>query len=125
MKPLQFRVKYKVQMPEKMVEGIETEASWYYLDQRGKFYSNAPMRPIIPCDMDMYEELTPLIKIGEKYMSVDEIEDLIQTAGKMTKSVFEDNKQCLDDGDRPVVYVDEIETIGFASDMLLSVFDKK
>jgi len=78
MSKLQFRVKYKINMGDgKFVEGVEEEASWYYLDQRGKFYSSGPMRPIMPCDMER-QELTPLIKINDHYLSVDEIEELLK-----------------------------------------------
>lgn len=72
-KRLIFRVKYKLEHAGTEREGIEEEASWFLIDQRGTFYSHGPMRPVMPCDND-YTELIPLIKIGEEYLSVEEIE---------------------------------------------------
>ena len=73
MKPVRFKVKYKLDINGFKSEGIEEEASWFYLDQRGKFYSDGPMSPIRPCGSD-YEELIPLLKINNEYLTIDEIE---------------------------------------------------
>ncbi len=76
---MQFRVKYKINHPtlDDPIEGVETEASWYLIDQRGNFYSHSPMKPIESCDMRMYEELTPLILINGEYLTIKEIEERI------------------------------------------------
>jgi len=78
MQKLQFRVRYEFEIEGQTHKGVETEASWYYLDQRGKFYYNAPFKPIVECDMDIYKELTPLIKINNEYLSIEEIERRIK-----------------------------------------------
>ena len=77
-KPLCFKVRYEFEIEGRAHKGIETEASWYYLDQRGNFYSNAPFKEIVECDMSIYKELTPLIKINNEYLSIKEIERRIK-----------------------------------------------
>lgn len=85
MSRLQFKVKYKATLPDgQRIEGLEEEASWFLIDQRGSFFSHGPMQPVRPCE-DEYDELTPLIKIGNRYLSVEEIE-----------RIFLDVKLCLD-----------------------------
>ena len=77
---MKFKVKYKFRdesSPEPY-EGIESEASWFLIDQRGNFYSHGPIEPIKPIKDGTYEELIPLIKIGEEYLSVKEIEERIK-----------------------------------------------
>jgi hypothetical protein len=77
-KDMQFRVKFKAELPNgKVLEGIEEEASWFLIDQRGNFYSHSPMKPITPCDK-AYKELIPLIKIGEEYLTIKEIEERLK-----------------------------------------------
>lgn len=73
----QFRVKYNFTVNGEKYTGIETEASWYLIDQQGNFYSYSPLKPITPCDMSMYKELTPLFKIENSYLSIKEIDELI------------------------------------------------
>lgn len=73
MKKLNFQVKFKAKVNGKLIEGIETEASWFLIDQRGNFYSHAPMRPIESCEQ-VYEYIEPLIKINDEYLSISEIE---------------------------------------------------
>lgn len=82
MSKLQFRVKYKFRLNDEIREGIETEASWFYLDQRGGFYSSSPMRPITPCEKD-YDELIPLIKINDEYLTIEEISDRLLMFDKL------------------------------------------
>ena len=77
-KPLQFRVRYTFEIDGVEREGIETEASWYYIDQRGCFYSNRPFQPIMPIREGVYKELQPLIKIGDEYLTVEEIEERME-----------------------------------------------
>jgi len=50
----------------------ETEASWYLIDQRGRFYSYGPMEPITPCTEE--DKLEFKLKIGNEYLTVSEIE---------------------------------------------------
>ena len=54
------------------VGGIETEASWFLVDQQGKMYSYGPERPIRPISKE-YTECTPLFKVGEEWLSFEEI----------------------------------------------------
>ena len=70
---MQFRVKYKFEADGEIQEGIESEASWFLIDQQGNFYNYEPMGPIHPVS-DEYTELIPLIKIGDKWLSVEEIQ---------------------------------------------------
>ncbi len=73
MKKLCFQVKYRFSHNGQTHEGIEEEASWFLIDQRGNFYGSGPMEPPYPIK-DEYEELIPLIKIDDEYLSVEEIE---------------------------------------------------
>ena len=34
---LQYRVEYEFEIDGKKYSGVETEASWFYIDQRGRF----------------------------------------------------------------------------------------
>jgi hypothetical protein len=77
-KKLVFRVKYSFKIDGVIREGVEEESSWYYLDQRGKVFFTSPMHGLKGCDMDYYKEVTPLIKINDEYLSVDEIEARIK-----------------------------------------------
>jgi len=70
---MQFRVKYKFEADGEIQEGIESEASWFLIDQQGNFYNYEPMGPIHPVSEE-YTELIPLIKIGDKWLSVEEVQ---------------------------------------------------
>ena len=72
-----IRVKYKAIVDDRIVEGVEEEASWFTFDQRGGIYSSSPFHSPTLCN-DKYEELTPLIKINDIWLSVKEIEAMIQ-----------------------------------------------
>ena len=78
MDKLIFRVRYKYSVDGVHISGIQEEASWYLVDQRGAFYTDSPMGPVKPVDMNIYTELIPLIKIGNEYLSVSEIEERIK-----------------------------------------------
>ena len=52
---LQYRVEYEFEIDGKKYSGVETEASWFYIDQRGAFYDSAPMRPISPVGEKIYK----------------------------------------------------------------------
>jgi hypothetical protein len=80
-KPVRFRVRYKFEINGHESEGIEEEASWFYLDQRGNFYSNGPMSPIKPCGRE-YKELIPLLKVNDEYLTINEIEKKINDLQK-------------------------------------------
>lgn len=72
---MNFRVQFKAQLPNgQILEGIESEASWFLIDQCGNFYSHGPMKSITPCRKE-YIELVPLIKIGNEYLTIEEIEE--------------------------------------------------
>ena len=77
---LQYRVEYEFEIDGKKYSGVETEASWFYIDQKGAFYDSGPLRPISPVGKK-YTKLIPLIKIGTEYLSVEEIEKRLK-AGK-------------------------------------------
>lgn len=71
-----LRVKWKADFDGELREGIEEEASWFYFDQRGTVFAAGPMKAPTECNDD-YEELIPLIKIKDKYLSVKEIESIV------------------------------------------------
>ena len=70
---VRFKVKYKFVLDGEEKEGIESEASWYLVDQQGNMYSYGPMRPVKPID-DCYLECEPLFKINGEWLSIAEIE---------------------------------------------------
>jgi hypothetical protein len=69
---VKFRVGYEFSIASKKHTGEETEASWYLIDQQGKFYSYGPMEPIKPCTGEVKLEFR--LKIGDEYLTVSEIE---------------------------------------------------
>lgn len=78
---MEFRVKYEIEIDGETHSGIETEASWFLIDQQGKMYSYGPMLPVRPIGKE-YKLAIPLIKIGEKWLSVGEIEERITSRCK-------------------------------------------
>lgn len=74
---MKFRVKYNAIVSNQEISGIEAEAGWFLIDQQGKFYSYGPMRPIKPCG-DKYQELIPLIKVHDEWLTIKEIEERIK-----------------------------------------------
>jgi hypothetical protein len=80
---VRFQVKWIARAPEvhatvpdankRLLSGVETEASYFLVDQTGQMYEYAPLRPIRPISSD-YLECEPLIKINNEYLSIDEIE---------------------------------------------------
>jgi len=69
---MKFRVKWKLGDEE----GIEPEASWFLMDQQGNFWTYGPLSPPRQVAKGEYDELTPLIQIGGRWLSVAEIERL-------------------------------------------------
>ena len=70
-KNVMFRVGYEFEIDGKTHSGEETEASWYLIDQQGKFYSYGPMEPIKPCTKE--SKLEVRLKINNEYLTVKEI----------------------------------------------------
>ena len=77
-------MKWEAEIDGKIQGGIEEEASWFLVDQRGGFYDSGPTRPPRSCD-EKYRKLVPLIKIKNEYLSVDEIERRMDDPGKFNK----------------------------------------
>ena len=75
---LKIRVKWKCTINGNPSSGIDTEASWFTFDQRGGVYAQGPFSTPSICNQD-YDELIPLIKIKENYLSVKQIEAMIDT----------------------------------------------
>ncbi len=67
-------MKYRVKWKKDGEEGVESEASWFLVDQQGKFWAYGPMTPVRMVSRAEYDELTPLIQIGGRWLSVEEIE---------------------------------------------------
>ena len=73
---VKFKVRFIAKHPHdssKRISGIESEQSYFLVDQQGNMYEYSPMRPIVPIN-DLYLECEPLIKIGEEWLSIKEIE---------------------------------------------------
>ena len=87
MTDLRIRVKWKAKIGATIQEGIETEASWFLFDQAGGVYASGPFTPPAPCEDD-YIELIPLIKIKDQYMSVGDIESMINEIETLTEFKF-------------------------------------
>jgi len=69
-------MKYRVRWKKDGEEGVENEASWFLVDQQGKFWVYGSMTPVRMVSKAEYDELTPLIRIGDRWLSVEEIERL-------------------------------------------------
>jgi len=74
-KNVRFRVGYEFTLNGKKHIGEETEASWYLIDQQGKFYSYSPMSPVTQCTDENNLEVRLLIN-GE-YLTIEDIEKRI------------------------------------------------
>lgn len=85
---VKFRVKYRFEFGGEVKEGIEPEASWYLVDQQGNMYSYGPMKPIKPVN-DVYNLCEPLLKIGNEWLSVEEIENRLLTLKRIIKAQAE------------------------------------
>jgi len=77
---MKFRVEWEAEINGKKMSGVETEASWFLVDQQGKMYSGGPMRQIRPIEPS-YTKCVPLIKIGDEWLPCDEIEQRITRCG--------------------------------------------
>lgn len=70
---MEFRVEWEAVINGEKMAGVESEASWFLVDQQGKMYSYGPMRPVQPIAQE-YTKCVPLFKIGNEWLSFDEIE---------------------------------------------------
>lgn len=66
-------MRFKVHWKKGNDEGIESEASWFLVDQQGHFYVHGPLSPIRRVLKEEYDELTPLIQIDDKWLSIKEL----------------------------------------------------
>ena len=73
---IRFKVRYIFQFNGGLKAGIESEASWFLVDQQGEMYSYGPMKPIRPVS-ESYTECEPLLKINNEWLSIEEIEKKI------------------------------------------------
>jgi len=89
---LMIRVKFKATVNGKTIEGVEEEASWFLFDQRGGVYSSAPFKRPELCN-DQYDEIIPLIKIKDNYMSVGDIESCFDDFREINKFMDERKKE--------------------------------
>ena len=80
---LKFRVKWKTSKGE----GIEEQNSGFMVDQQGTMYFHDSTRPLQYVSTDDYQECEPLIKIGDEWLSVDEIEKRLLFVEATEKSV--------------------------------------
>ena len=77
---IRFKVKYKFVLDGEEKKGIESEASWYLVDQQGNMYSYGPFQPVAPVDM-CYTECEPLLKVNDEWLSIKEIEARLNGVG--------------------------------------------
>jgi hypothetical protein len=70
---VKFRVEWEAVINRKKMSGIESEGSWFLVDQQGKMYSYGPMEPVRPIDK-RYKKCIPLFKVGDEWLPFDEIE---------------------------------------------------
>jgi len=70
---MKFRVDYTFIINGKEFNGVETEGSWFLIDQQGNMYSHSPLEPIRPIGKE-YTKAVPLIKIKNEWLSIEEIE---------------------------------------------------
>lgn len=71
---MKFRVEWEAEINGKKMSGVESEGSWFLVDQQGKMYSHGPLEPICPIDTTMYTKCIPLFKIGNEWIPFEEIE---------------------------------------------------
>lgn len=71
---LKIRVDWEATVHGKKHTNIEDENSWFLFDQRGGIYSMEPLHGLEPKN-ERYDNITPLIKINDDYLSIKEIED--------------------------------------------------
>lgn len=71
---MKFRVKWESIINGEKRAGVESEASWFLVDQQGKMYSHGPMRPVQPINHEIYTECIPLFQVGEEWLPFEEIE---------------------------------------------------
>ena len=69
---VKFRVGYEYTVDGTKTTGEETEASWYLIDQQGRFYSYGPMEAIRRCTKA--DKLEFRLKIGDEYLTISDIE---------------------------------------------------
>jgi hypothetical protein len=67
------KMRFKVRWKKDNDEGIESEASWFLIDQQGHFYVHGPMEPIRMVEKGEYDELIPLIQIDDKWLTIEDI----------------------------------------------------
>lgn len=73
---MKFRVEWEAELNGEKLSGVESEASWFLVDQQGKMYSYGPMEPIRPIEKE-YTKCVPLFQVGNEWLSFDEIEKRI------------------------------------------------
>lgn len=77
---MKFRVEWEAEIDGDLISGVETEASWFLIDQHGFMYEYGPCNPIRPVG-ESYKKCVPLFKIGEEWISFDEIERRLTQKG--------------------------------------------
>jgi hypothetical protein len=76
---MEFQVLWEAEINGEKISGVESEASWFLVDQQGKMYSHMPMKPILPID-SKYTKCIPLFVVGEEALTFDEIEQRVISA---------------------------------------------
>lgn len=81
---MKFRVDYEAVVSGETLSGVETEASWFLVDQCGKMYFHGPMEPIRPIGRE-YTRCEPLIQLGDEWLSIEQITDRLAELQELRK----------------------------------------
>lgn len=81
---MEFRVEWEAVLNGEKMSGIESEASYFLVDQLGKMYSYGPMKPILPIDK-RYTKCVPLFVVGDETIPFEEIERRLLLAKELAR----------------------------------------
>jgi hypothetical protein len=70
---MEFRIEWEAALDGEKLLGIETEASWFLVDQLGNMYESGPLSPPKPIAKE-YTKCIPLFKVGDEWLPWEEIE---------------------------------------------------
>jgi len=65
------------------------------------------------------------IKVGEKYFTVSEINEIVETLHRVIGGLWSDNEISLKENERAVLGIDELEDLEYANNILEQIFEKE
>ena len=75
---MKFKVEWEAVINGNKMSGVESEESWFLVDQQGNMYTYVPTKPLKSTELE-YTKCVPLFKIGDEWLSFEEIEQRITT----------------------------------------------